>query len=334
VGRGAALRVLSLFSGYGGFELALELVTGGRARCVCYVERETTAAAVLAARMGEGRLAAAPVWSDVRTFDARCWRGAVDCVVGGFPCTDVSNAGKRAGIDGAASGLWAEQLRIIRDTGCSVAIVENVAALAARGLDRVLGDLADLGFDAEWGVLRASDVGAPHRRARIFILAYRDRDGLNWIADGRVHGNKEAGWWHQELPDSYRRSEELEHAKEPRLETGGEGLLEHGCGDVANAERVELRDESGGGDGAHREGEAVAGDDGAHEWPPGPADAAGWAAYLARHPGTEPAVRGATDGAAGGVDISRASRLRMLGNGIVPQQAAEAIRQLARRGGR
>ncbi len=143
-----------------------------QARVVCYVEREAYAAAVLAARMAEGALDAAPVWSDVRTFDGRPWRGAVDFVCGGFPCQDISPAGKRAGIHGERSGLWFEYVRIVEEVQPRYVFAENVAALRSRGLDVVLANLAALGFDAEWGCLRASDVGAPHRRDRIFVLAH------------------------------------------------------------------------------------------------------------------------------------------------------------------
>jgi DNA (cytosine-5)-methyltransferase 1 len=121
----------------------------------------------------------APIWDDVTTFDGHQWRGAVDCIVGGFPCQDVSNAGKRAGLrEGKRSGLWSEFARIIGEVGPSYVFVENVAALAKRGLDVVLGDLADLGFDAEWDVFTAAEVGAPHQRRRLFILGHAVGKGL------------------------------------------------------------------------------------------------------------------------------------------------------------
>lgn len=179
-----ALRVASLCAGIGCADLGLAACTGGRARTVVYVEREVSAVAILAARMDEGRLDAAPVWSDLRTFDARAWCGAVDCVVAGFPCTDISVAGKGAGLAGEHSGLWFHVLRCIRDMGPGIVVLENVAVLARRGLDVVLGGLASLGFDAEWGCLRASDVGAPHARNRFFLVAYRDRDGLEIFRGG------------------------------------------------------------------------------------------------------------------------------------------------------
>jgi len=131
---------------------------------------------------------AAPVWSDVCTFDAQAWRGRVDCVVAGFPCQDLSVAGRRAGLDGKRSGLFFEVVRIATDSGAWLLFLENVAGIATatasvvdaaegkleeRAAARVLGELADLGWDAEWVTLAASDVGASHGRARWFCVAWR-----------------------------------------------------------------------------------------------------------------------------------------------------------------
>lgn len=174
------VRVLSLFSGIGGLDLGVHAGLahlGYTAVPVCYVEREAFAVGVLAARMEDGSLPAAPVWSDVTTFDGRELAGRVDLVVGGFPCQDISNAGRRAGIlPGNRSGLWFEFLRVIRVVRPRYVFVENVAALLGRGLDIVLGTLAEVGFDAEWTTVRASDTGAPHQRERVFILAVADTD--------------------------------------------------------------------------------------------------------------------------------------------------------------
>jgi len=160
---------LALFAGAGGGILAGELLGW---RCICAVEFEPYCAAVLAQRQNDGVFPACPIWDDVRTFDGRPWRGRVDVVSGGFPCQDISAAGKGAGISGERSGLWAEFARIIGEVRPRFAFVENSPALTSRGLDRVLGDLAALGYDAEWGVLGAADVGAPHQRDRIWIVAW------------------------------------------------------------------------------------------------------------------------------------------------------------------
>ena len=162
---------LALFAGAGGGILGGKLLGW---RTVCAVEFDPYAAAVLCARQNDGLLAPFPIWDDVRTFDGKPWRGIVDVVSGGFPCQDISTAGKGAGITGERSGLWREMARIIGEVRPRFAFVENSPALTRRGLDVVLGDLAALGYDASWGVLGAVDAGAPHKRDRIWILAYAD----------------------------------------------------------------------------------------------------------------------------------------------------------------
>lgn len=162
---------LALFAGAGGGILGGNLLGW---RTICAVEWEPYAASVLAARQNDGILPAFPIWDDVRTFDGHPWRGRVDVVSGGFPCQDISAAGKGAGLDGERSGLWSEMARIIREVQPRYAFVENSPMLTSRGLGRVLGDLAEMGFDAEWGVVSAADTGAPHLRERIWIVAHAD----------------------------------------------------------------------------------------------------------------------------------------------------------------
>ena len=167
--KGGGVNELHLFAGAGGGILGSELLGF---RTVCAVELEPYPASVLLARQNDGLLPPFPVWDDVRTFDGRPWRGLVDVVSGGFPCQDISAAGKGAGIDGARSGLWREMHRIINEVRPEFAFLENSPLLVGRGLARVLGDLAEIGYDAEWLVLGADDVGAPHVRKRIWILAH------------------------------------------------------------------------------------------------------------------------------------------------------------------
>jgi DNA (cytosine-5)-methyltransferase 1 len=160
---------LALFAGAGGGILGGKLLGW---TTVCAVEWNEYARSVLIARQNDGSLAPFPIWDDVRTFDGRPWRGLVDVVSGGFPCQDISSAGKGAGIDGSRSGLWGEMARIIREVGPRYVLVENSPMLTSRGLGRVVGDLAEMGYDAQWGVLGADDAGAPHRRDRIWIVAH------------------------------------------------------------------------------------------------------------------------------------------------------------------
>jgi DNA (cytosine-5)-methyltransferase 1 len=159
---------LALFAGAGGGILGGHLLGW---RTVCAVEWEPYAASVLVQRQNDGILPPFPIWNDVQTFDGKPWRGIVDVVSGGFPCQDISAAGKGAGIDGERSGMWREMARIICEVRPQYAFIENSPMLTTRGLDRVLSDLASMGFDARWGVLGAADVGAPHQRDRIWIVA-------------------------------------------------------------------------------------------------------------------------------------------------------------------
>lgn len=165
--RTTQMHELALFAGAGGGILGGKLLGW---RTVCAVEIDDYARRVLMARQDDGCIDPFPIWDDVRTFDGRPWAGLVDVVSGGFPCQDISPAGKGEGIDGARSGLWSEMARIIREVGPLHVFVENSPMLTSRGFGRVVGDLAEMGYDARWGVLSAESAGAPHRRERIWIV--------------------------------------------------------------------------------------------------------------------------------------------------------------------
>lgn len=167
------LRVLDLFSGLGGFSLGLE--RSGGFRTVAFCEIDPFCRRVLA-RHWPG----VPCYDDVRTLTADRLSGdgiGVDVLCGGFPCQDISDAGQKAGIVGERSGLWQEYARLIGEFRPRYALVENVAGLLARGLGDVLGQLAALGYDAEWHCIPASALGAPHRRDRAWIVAYPACEG-------------------------------------------------------------------------------------------------------------------------------------------------------------
>ena len=170
-GNGEPMRELHLFAGAGGGILGGQLLGH---RCVCAVEWEPYAQAVLVARQNDGTFPPFPIWSDAQNFDGRPWRGRVDVVAGGFPCQDISVAGKGAGLDGERSGMWHHMARIIGEVRPRFAFIENSPALVNRGLDRVLCDLAALGMSARWGVISAADCGAPHLRERIWIVAHAE----------------------------------------------------------------------------------------------------------------------------------------------------------------
>ncbi len=161
---------------------------GHEYRTVCYVEREAAAAGQLATLMEAGIIDSAPVWSDMLTFDGAAWCGKVDCIIAGFPCQDLSIAGRRAGLDGKRSGLFFRVCDIADDCDAQYLLLENVSAIASatatvmdeaegeleeRAAARVMGELADRGWDSEWITISASEVGASHRRARWFCFAWR-----------------------------------------------------------------------------------------------------------------------------------------------------------------
>lgn len=158
--------VLELCAGYGGLGMAIEALTGDR---VTYVaEVDPSASKVLAARYPD-----APNIGDITACDWRQLVGHVDIITAGWPCQDISNAGKRVGISGKRSGIWksvAEAIRVIRPR---LVFLENVASLRTRGLDVVAGDLASIGYDLRWTSVRASEesVGLAHHRYRIFGIA-------------------------------------------------------------------------------------------------------------------------------------------------------------------
>lgn len=159
---------LALFAGAGGGILGGHLLGW---RTVCAVEWEPYPASVLCAQQNDGLLPPFPIWDDVQTFDGKPWRGIVDVVSGGFPCQDISSLGKGDGLDGERSGMWREMARIVGEVRPRYVFVENSPMLTSRGLDRVLGDLAAMGFDAKWGVLGAGHIGASHARRRIWLVA-------------------------------------------------------------------------------------------------------------------------------------------------------------------
>ena len=162
------LNELALFAGAGGGILGGVLLGW---RTVCAVEWEAYPASVLVQRQNDGQLPAFPIWDDVQTFDGRPWRGRVDVVSGGFPCQDISCAGKGEGIEGDRSSMWKHMARIIGEVRPRYAYVENSPMLVGLGLTAVLSDLAQMGYDAKWGIMGAHHVAAPHKRDRIWIVA-------------------------------------------------------------------------------------------------------------------------------------------------------------------
>jgi len=283
---------LALFAGAGGGILGGHLLGW---HTVCAVERDAYAAGVLVQRQNDGLLPPFPIWDDVCTFDGRPWRGIVDVVSGGFPCQDISAAGRGAGIDGGKSGLWVEMARIIREVRPRYVLVENSPMLTARGLGRVLGDLASMGFDARWGVLGAIDVGAPHRRDRIWIAANARSERLSesrgWPGNGSTDV-ADADGARLEGHSKIRQSKVAELGSGSALANAAHERHVRRIGSMAEAEGS--NDDRG------------SANDGSRQW---------WAA--------EPDVGRVAHGMAARVD-----RLKAIGNGQVPAVAALAWRIL------
>lgn len=188
---GGELNGLAVCAGFGGLEGGLERSLP-EYRTICYVEGEAYAASVLAQKMEKGTVRPAPVWSNVITFEGKPWREKVDIISGGFPCQPHSQAGKLLGKDDPRN-LWPSIVRIIGEVRPRFLFLENVANINNTYAKEIVGDLAQMGFDAAWCVVRASDVGAPHRRARWFLLASHSDNSPELIESiyGSLKGSSE-----------------------------------------------------------------------------------------------------------------------------------------------
>jgi DNA (cytosine-5)-methyltransferase 1 len=284
------LRVLDIFSGIGGFSLGLERTGGFKTQAFC--EIDPFCRKVLAKHWPD-----VPCYEDVRTLtaDALSRDGiAVDVICGGFPCQDVSFAGRRAGLEGEWSGLWSEYRRLLGELRPRFAIAENVPGLLSLGMARVLGDLAEIGFDAVWDCIPASAIGAPHQRDRVWIVAHASGEG-RW-----VQSVGELGSSHTAVARNDGAAQSLADADGPRRprERSPQPAqwwrdpIAAGRGTPQDLENSECRR----GQGLHdRDAE------------PSDADPSSWWA-------TEPAVGRVADGLSDRVD-----QLRAYGNSVVPQ---------------
>lgn len=334
---------LALFAGAGGGILGGKLLGW---RTVCAVEWEPYPASVLCARQNDGLLPPFPIWDDVQTFDGKPWRGIVDVVSGGFPCQDISAAGKGTGIDGERSGMWREMARIIHEVRPRYAFVENSPMLTSRGLGTVLGDLASMGFDARWGVLGAVDIGANHKRDRIWIVA-KWRGQLSHTQHDRIGRRKQQQKGAEKAPRNMAYpGRELRQTRESiRLDAdaqigstraihnqpSGEGqaslantkeLFGNGGNDNARVS-LEREAQTKSGDGC-REKASLANTPGVHAQRQ---HSRPWEIQFGRKSWweTEPDVGRVANGVAAGVD-----RLKAIGNGQVPLCAATAWQILSK----
>jgi DNA (cytosine-5)-methyltransferase 1 len=266
-------------------------------RTICAVELNPHCQRVLLTRQRDGLLPRFPIWDDVRTFDGNPWRGHVDVISGGFPCQDISSAGRGAGIDGSRSGLWSEFARIIGEVRPAWVLIENSPHLRTKGLVRVLKNLAELGYDARWDVLGAAHVGAPHLRRRMWIVAHANNGGERVFP---VYAEM------AESPQARRISTVA--ASVGCRQGGARGLAPSASRErqltlpIADADREPVREQPG------RSG----GQDGRDSAQPGTLD--WWPVAV---------VQGVDDGLA-----NRMDRVRATGNGQVPRVAALAWRTL------
>jgi DNA (cytosine-5)-methyltransferase 1 len=299
------MRVLHLFAGAGGSHLCGELLGW---ESVGSVEIEPYCQAVIKHHYPDE-----VIHGDICTYSATHLAGLVDGICGGFPCQDISSAGKGAGITGERSGLWKEFARIIKEAKPAWAFIENSPLLRSRGLEVVLQDLAEIGYNAEWATYRASDVGAPHRRDRMWILAYASqvfRDGCQ--VNGRKVSESRNGCVQAHLCDAEqmsrngRDSEQWGCSALPGLSGQRDNVVSGSVEYNQRSDTPQIPDAVENTGLGHLHSEKWETLQRTNKW---------WV--------SEPGMGRVVDGVA-----NRVHRLAALGNGWVPLQAAEAFRQL------
>jgi DNA (cytosine-5)-methyltransferase 1 len=302
--------ILSICSGVGGLELGLKLAVPN-SRVVCYVEGEAYAAAVLEQRMADKALDCAPIWSDLRTFDGKPWRGKVDCIAGGYPCQPFSHAGHRKGKDDPRH-LWPVVARLIGEVQPAVCFFENVRGHLSLGFYDVARDLQQMGYAVKAGLFSAAEVGAPHGRERLFILAYRD-------GDGRGRGGNPDSERHLDDKQEQRGAAADEDGLVAKFGFGKDGtIMADGVGEC-----VQRCKRAGSCKGEFEETPCERGGIMGAElplFPPSPEDFASWERVPEN---LKPSVLRVADGLA-----NRLDRIRACGNGVIPLVAAYAWRTL------
>ena len=279
------MQVLDLFSGIGGFSIGLERA-GMTTAAFCEIDEYPR-------KVLKKHWPDVPIYEDVTKLSKKVLDDdgiTVDVICGGFPCQDLSVAGKQKGIEAERSGLWGEFSRLISEIRPRYAIVENVTALLSgdKGgwFGRVLGDLAEIGYDAEWHCIRASDIGAPHKRDRVWIVAYPNSDDRG---SGRSTESPERQAWVESGSVSPRQHEQeskqdVAYPNKSRLEGGLQNR-------IFNQERWEVESDG------YASKRSI-----------------GWKGYRNSHWDSEPNVGRVADGVS-----SRTHRLKCLGNAVVPQ---------------
>ena len=322
---------LSICTGYGGIELGLKPIMP-RIRTVCYVENEVGASKILGARIRDGILDDAPIWTDLRTFDAKAWRGKIHLVTGGFPCQPHSIAGRKRGADDPRE-LSGEVLRIAEELGCPTLFLENVETIKRFYWDTIRPQLHRLGYKTKEGIFSAEEAGAPHRRRRFFILAYHDNSRVSTFG---YEGQQE---WSERTEERQDRSlselagqgqgAQLENTIVNGNRGGSQGLYQEdrtrrsdstvqtqrssiNLGDTS-IERLE-------GNGVARQTKSCERSRTVPLYPPRPDDTRGWERVYTEMQTLIPTFCRVVDGSTPQVD----GQLRAIGNGVVPAVAGKA----------
>ena len=212
---------LDLFSGIGGMSIAIRKY----ARTICYCESDRYAQGVLLSRMRSGDIDRAPICCDVRNLNGKMLP-RIDIITAGFPCQDISVAGTGKGLAGQRSGLFYEIVRLIKETKPKFVFLENVPAIRTRGLNEVIKEISELGYDCRWTIVSAAEIGAIHIRKRWFLLAYSNSQRLRkeqrkkLQRPGKIQGQME--------PDSKSSTREtsqpLTRTLKPNMVRAGDGI--------------------------------------------------------------------------------------------------------------
>ena len=297
--------VISFCSGYAGIERGLDLA-GIRHRVIAYVEIEAFAIANLVSKMESGQLDLAPVYTDLKTFPSELFRDAVDIITGGYPCQPFSAAGKRLG-EKDPRHLWPYIREHIYTIQPARVFLENVEGHISMGLSTVISDLEEDGYGATWGIFSAREVGAPHQRKRVYIMADNNSERLQGFGQQhklrKTSQEREADWSGNDVADT-RCSASSEGQQQTELRPTGVSESSTSTWQGSGSRADEKR----------------------QAWPAG----AGSFQYEWEEPRTvwktKPELGGTVDGLADRVD-----RIRLLGNGVVPQTAAKAWQVLSSR---
>jgi DNA-cytosine methyltransferase len=326
--------MIDTFSGIGGFSLAARWLGG--IETVQFVEREPYCQRILRKHWPD-----VPIHDDICTFNPA--PGSADVIAGGFPCQDISTAGKQAGIkEGTRSGLFYELMRVVRLVGPQYVVLENVAAITSNGLDAVLGTLAEAGFDAEWACIPAADVGACHRRDRWWCVAHANHAGVEapwseqFAAGAEQHGELDAAYasgadwprWSEGIGRGQRRQADAGRCGIPEGSGGADSAADTHHHHVSAKQQQQgqqwpTASSDGGGNWnaphphhqrqQERQPPAIASGTGWTGWGDAPRRLnPDWRSYL-----SQPVLCRGDDGLSGRVD-----RLKALGNAVVPQVAA------------